>query len=80
VRHPSYSAYFILFFGFFLAWLSLLTIPCFIAIPGYFLNVETEEKMLVARFEDEYNQYQQRTGKFIPNRKKRQNKERDRSV
>jgi protein-S-isoprenylcysteine O-methyltransferase Ste14 len=66
VRHPSYLAYFFLIFGFFLAWLNLLNLLCFVAIPGYLLSVETEEKMLVERFGDEYRLYQQRTGKFIP--------------
>jgi protein-S-isoprenylcysteine O-methyltransferase Ste14 len=75
VRHPSYSAYFFLIRGFFLAWLNLLTLPCFVAIPGYFLNVETEEKMLVERFGDEYKLYQQRTGKFVPRTRKRQDLE-----
>jgi protein-S-isoprenylcysteine O-methyltransferase Ste14 len=75
VRHPSYLAYFLLISGLFLGWLNLLTLPCFAAIPGYFLNVETEEKMLVERFGEEYKLYQQRTGRFVPRINKRQNKE-----
>jgi protein-S-isoprenylcysteine O-methyltransferase Ste14 len=75
VRHPSYLSYFLLISGFFLAWLSLLTLPCFAAIPGYFLSVETEEKMLIERFGDKYRLYQKRTGKFIPRVRKRQNQE-----
>jgi protein-S-isoprenylcysteine O-methyltransferase Ste14 len=75
VRHPSYLAYFLLVLGFFLAWLNLLALPCLVAIPGYFLSVETEEKMLMERFGDEYRLYQQRTGKFVPRMKKQQSKE-----
>jgi protein-S-isoprenylcysteine O-methyltransferase Ste14 len=75
VRHPSYLAYFLLISGFFLTWLNLLILPCFGAIPGYLLSVETEEKMLVERFGDEYRLYQKRTSKFIPRMKKQQNQE-----
>jgi protein-S-isoprenylcysteine O-methyltransferase Ste14 len=45
------------------------------AIPGYLLNVDTEEKMLVERFGDEYMSYQPRTGRFFPLIRKRKNQE-----
>jgi protein-S-isoprenylcysteine O-methyltransferase Ste14 len=75
VRHPSYLAYFFLFFGFFLTWLNIAAIPCFAAIPGYVLNIDTEEKMLIERFGDEYMSYQRRTGRFFPLIRKRKNQE-----
>jgi protein-S-isoprenylcysteine O-methyltransferase Ste14 len=66
VQHPSYLAYFLLFPGLFFSWLNILAIPCFLAIPGYYYGVETEEKMLLQRFGEEYRNYQERTGKFFP--------------
>lgn len=71
VRHPSYLAYFLLFLGLFFAWLNIAAVPCLAAIPGYILNVGTEEKMLIDRFGDEYRLYQQRTGRFFPLIRKR---------
>ncbi|NIP67172.1 hypothetical protein GWN63_03980 [Candidatus Bathyarchaeota archaeon] len=66
VRHPSYVAYFLLFFGLLFMWLNLLVVPCLVAIPGYFQVVEAEERMLVERFGEEYKEYKRRVGRFLP--------------
>ncbi|MEM2917485.1 MAG: isoprenylcysteine carboxylmethyltransferase family protein [Candidatus Bathyarchaeia archaeon] len=66
VRHPSYLAYFLLFFGLFLMTINILTLPCLIAIPGYYKVAEKEEEMLLERFSEEYREYQRKTGRFLP--------------
>lgn len=66
LRHPSYLAYFLLFFGLFLMTFNVLTLPCLIAIPGYFKVAEKEEEMLIERFGEEYKEYQRKTGRFFP--------------
>jgi protein-S-isoprenylcysteine O-methyltransferase Ste14 len=75
VRHPSYLAYFLLFFGLFLSWLNFLVLPCFVAVPGYYCGVEKEEEMLMRRFGEEYCKYQERTGRFLPKVRRRRRSE-----
>lgn len=66
IRHPSYAGYFLMFVG-----LPLLTknpahlLPL-MAVPGYVHIVEVEERLLAARFGDEYHRYAASTGRFIP--------------
>lgn len=69
VRHPSYLAYFIMFFGLFFLLLSLIALVPLIAIPGYVRLTTYEEQLLVARFGDDYVEYQKRTGRFLPKRR-----------
>lgn len=66
VRHPSYSAYFLMFTGFFLMWHNFLALIPLIAIPGYFLLTFREEEMLVAKFGERYIQYQKHVGRYLP--------------
>ena len=73
VRHPMYTAFFILHMAAFLltanwfiglTWMGgLITIIC--------LRVKREEAMLLSAFGGEYRSYMERTGRFIPNIKKR---------
>jgi protein-S-isoprenylcysteine O-methyltransferase Ste14 len=72
VRHPSYLAYLILFAGLFLALLNMVAIPLLLAIPGYVHITAVEEELLTRRFGDAYKQYQQKTGKFWPRKKKQE--------
>jgi protein-S-isoprenylcysteine O-methyltransferase Ste14 len=72
VRHPSYSAYFILFAGLFLALLNVVAIVPLLAIPGYVRITTIEEKLLTRRFGGAYKGYQQETGKFWPKRKRQE--------
>ncbi|MBS7636575.1 isoprenylcysteine carboxylmethyltransferase family protein [Candidatus Bathyarchaeota archaeon] len=69
VRHPAYLAYFILFAGLILTLLNLIAMIPLIAVPGYIKIASIEEELLIKRFGNEYQQYQQTTGKFFPKRK-----------
>jgi protein-S-isoprenylcysteine O-methyltransferase Ste14 len=66
VRHPSYLAYFIMFPGLFLIWLTGIALIPIVAIPSYLQIVSEEEKMLTQRFSDEYITYQKTVGQFFP--------------
>ena len=68
VRHPMYTALFLLGVGF----LSLTAnwfvgVPLIVALPVIVaLRVDNEETMMVEQFGDEYLGYMQRTGRFLP--------------
>ena len=77
VRHPIYTSYLLLFFGFctlLQSWISLgiLTIICIIwfgnriAISSLARRCAIEEKMLGEEFGEEYQKYRQQTKRFIP--------------
>lgn len=66
VRHPSYSAYFLMFFGLFFLLLDLVALVPLVAIPGYVSLTTYEEQLLITRFGNEYVEYQKRTGRFLP--------------
>ncbi|MEM2101941.1 MAG: isoprenylcysteine carboxylmethyltransferase family protein [Candidatus Bathyarchaeia archaeon] len=66
VRHPSYLAYFVLFFGLFFIWPTWTSLLPLVAIPGYVRVAEAEEKMLIHRFGDDYLVYQKEVGQFFP--------------
>lgn len=66
VRHPSYSAYFLMFTGFLLMWHNFLALIPLIAIPGYILLTFREEEMLVAKFGERYIEYQNHVGRYLP--------------
>jgi protein-S-isoprenylcysteine O-methyltransferase Ste14 len=72
VRHPSYLGYFLMFIGFFLLTLNLIALVPWMAIPGYVSVTVYEELLLVQRFGDRYRQYQSRTGRFLPRRRRSQ--------
>jgi len=67
VRHPSYTAYFLMFIGFSLVWLNLVAFLPLLGIPGYVTATAVEEELLLRRFGEAYRRYQLRTGKFFPN-------------
>jgi protein-S-isoprenylcysteine O-methyltransferase Ste14 len=66
IRHPSYSGYFLMFIGLFMAWSNLLAVMLLLGIPGYVRISQKEERMLVLRFGDAYVEYQKKTGRFLP--------------
>jgi protein-S-isoprenylcysteine O-methyltransferase Ste14 len=74
VRHPSYSAYFLMFIGLFLVWLNVIAVLPLMAVPGYVYVSQREEELLLLRFGDEYRKYQSTTGKFFPKLKNRTSK------
>jgi len=67
MRHPMYTTFFIISLSF-----VLITANGFIAIMfllfGVFLPsiIQTEEQTLLEKFGDEYREYMQRTGRFLP--------------
>ena len=68
VRHPSYLAALVSFFGFGLSlnnWFSLgiLFVPVFIA---FMIRIKVEEKVLIKQFGSEYINYKKRTCRIIP--------------
>ena len=74
IRHPMYSAFYLLHFAVF-----FLTANWFIGVTWLaglsviiLLRVKREESMLIAKFGDEYVSYIERTGRFIPIIKKKQ--------
>ena len=68
IRHPMYSAFFLLHLSVF-----FLTANWFIGVTWLaglttiiFLRVKREEAMLLAQFGDKYSDYMEQTGRFIP--------------
>jgi protein-S-isoprenylcysteine O-methyltransferase Ste14 len=70
VRHPSYLSYFIMFFGLLFLWPNLLTLIPIFAIPGYIQITNLEEKMLIKKFGNQYEEYQKKVGRFLPRKRK----------
>jgi protein-S-isoprenylcysteine O-methyltransferase Ste14 len=66
IRHPSYASYILSFIGISLLLPSVFTMLTLMGIPGYYSIALQEEKMLISQFGDEYIQYMQKTGRFIP--------------
>jgi protein-S-isoprenylcysteine O-methyltransferase Ste14 len=66
VRHPSYLGYFLMFIGFLFTAQSIAALAPIAAIPGYIFVAGEEEEMLLTRFGDDYVEYVERTGRFIP--------------
>jgi len=67
VRHPLYTASFLLLWGFFLYYPALKSL-CFSGIASLYLVIGTrlEEQKLVAVFGEEYLAYMKRVGRFFP--------------
>ena len=67
VRHPMYSITFLLFLGF-----TLLTANWFIAVTAIgalsllIVRTSIEEQKLIERFGNDYQDYMEKTGRFIP--------------
>jgi protein-S-isoprenylcysteine O-methyltransferase Ste14 len=68
VRHPMYTALFLLGVGFLLlAANAAVGLPLIVALPVIVvLRVGNEETMMVEQFGDEYRAYMGRTGRFLP--------------
>jgi protein-S-isoprenylcysteine O-methyltransferase Ste14 len=68
VRHPSYTAALVIFFGIGSAlanWISFTTLLVIVVI-AFFYRVNVEERALVAVVGDPYRHYMQRTKRFVP--------------
>jgi protein-S-isoprenylcysteine O-methyltransferase Ste14 len=68
VRHPMYSAFFVIGFGFLLLSANWLIGVLYLGtlILMYVARVSAEEKMMTDRFGDAYRQYMKKTGRLFP--------------
>lgn len=66
IRHPMYVAAVTMFAGYWLFFGSLLSVPLWLAFAAlYVIKAVKEERILAEKFPD-YEQYRQRTWRFIP--------------
>ena len=71
IRHPQYTAFILIMFGFLLQWPTLPTLVMFpILIYVYVRLARHEEKVSIEEFGDKYKQYMKSTPAFIPKWKK----------
>lgn len=67
IRHPQYTAFVIIMFGFLLQWPTLVTLIMFpILVVVYVRLARTEEQWALQEFGDEYRRYRARTPAFLP--------------
>jgi protein-S-isoprenylcysteine O-methyltransferase Ste14 len=68
VRHPMYTALFLLGVGFLLLTANAFVgVPLLVALPVIVIQrIGKEETMMVEQFGNEYRSYMQRTGRFLP--------------
>lgn len=67
LRHPQYSAFIFITFGFLLQWPTLLTLIMFpILVYVYVRLARSEEAAMQAAFGERYRSYAERTPAFIP--------------
>ncbi len=68
VRHPMYSAFFVIGLGFLILsanWLiGVLYLGSLVLMYG--IRVSREEEMMISRFGETYRQYMQKTGRILP--------------
>ncbi len=72
VRHPLYTSYCLYFLGFILTLQNILILPLVLGIFGYYNLSKYEEEILIEHFGEEYRDYQERVGRFLPRLRKRQ--------
>lgn len=67
IRHPQYTAFVVIMFGFLLQWPTLVTLLMFpILVIVYMRLARSEEKWALEQYGDEYRRYRERTPAFIP--------------
>lgn len=67
VRHPMYLGSILVYVGFWVTTLSLLTlIPLFAVLIGYNFLASVEERILTDKFGDDYLEYKKKVRKWIP--------------
>ena len=68
IRHPMYSAFFLMGIGILLVSSNWLVGGVLVAAIAYmyFGRVHNEEKMMLDQFGDDYQAYMRRTGRLIP--------------
>jgi len=66
VRHPLYLASILTYLGLTISTLSLISLALFVGIFVFYNYIASyEEKLLEAKFGDEYRKYKERTGKWM---------------
>jgi len=67
VRHPLYLASLLTYLGMIVSTLSLFSFAVFIGILVFYNYIASyEEKLLEAKFGEDYKNYKKRTGKWLP--------------
>ncbi len=67
VRHPQYSGFILIMFGFLLQWPTLVTLIMFpILVTMYVRLARREEQEVAEEFGDQYRRYAARTPAFLP--------------
>lgn len=68
VRHPQYTGFFLIVFGEGVVhWPTIVSLAAFpIIVIAYTLLAKKEERDMIAKFGDEYREYQRRVPMFIP--------------
>ncbi len=67
VRHPMYAVIFMYLIGLTLVSANILfAVGTVLAIVLLYRRIDEEEKMMVARFGDEYRNYMKQTGRLLP--------------
>ena len=67
VRHPQYSAFFLMTMGFLIQWPTLITVVMWpILMFVYYRLALREERDMAAAFGDRYHEYAARTPRFMP--------------
>lgn len=67
VRHPQYSGFIVIMFGFLLQWPTLLTLAMFPVLVWMYVRLaRAEEREATTEFGDTYRQYADRVPKFMP--------------
>ena len=70
VRHPQYTAFLLILFGFLIQWPTILTVLMFpIIVVMYWRLSMSEERVAVAEFGDAYHCYAAITPRFIPKKR-----------
>jgi len=71
VRHPQYTGLFIILFGEGIVhWPTIVSVVAFpVIVLAYGLLARREEREMLAKFGDEYRDYQERVPMFIPRRR-----------
>ena len=67
VRHPQYTAFILIIFGFLLQWPTIITLTMApILIFRYIRLSQSEEKYMIEKFGQSYINYQKNTSQFVP--------------
>ena len=67
VRHPVYLSAILCYLGLVISSLSIAALIVWLAIFGFYNFIAAyEEKILIAKFGQEYRDYQRRTGRWLP--------------